>query len=461
MLTKELAIVSFENGQAHPDRLVRSKHQAYVGLASRMCDVYRDGIGKMRKSLHYEIHKILEDDPQCPVRRIGAFCKLLDEWSEYDAGKPKQTAALRKRVFRQAAQYHPLVSRIESILDHDEQTVKDKIAASEHLTWLELEEKLFADIIEHQKLTRFNAPKNPVELLARYNVAQTQVALMDATQVIIDAREDWKAILRFAKLANLMHRIEPRTQGYRIMLDGPASVLRSTHRYGVQMAKFLPGLLACKGWKLTAQLNPKRLASSPSHQWAKKRAWKLTLDDAAGLQSDAIAPNLTDSQLETDLMEEWQVMLAIESGSPVATTPSAPLSLETSHSGSGESDRAVPLMQADENNRIENPTRQWQLEREGDILVRGQRVFFPDFTVISPSGFRVFLEIVGFWTPEYIRHKKEVLEVFALTPLLLAIPQSLKKQWQSHRFSPNHKVIYYQQSISPGEIIQAIEENNP
>jgi predicted nuclease of restriction endonuclease-like RecB superfamily len=187
----------------------------------------------------------------------------------------------------------------------------------------------------------------------------------------------------------------------------------------------------------------------------------LTLDDAAGLQSDAIAPNLTDSQLETDLMEEWQVMLAIESGSPVATAPSAPLSLETSHSVSGESDRAVPLMQADENNRIENPTRQWQLEREGDILVRGQRVFFPDFTVISPSGFRVFLEIVGFWTPEYIRHKKEVLEVFALTPLLLAIPQSLKKQWQSHRFSPNHKVIYYQQSISPGEIIQAIEENNP
>ena len=104
---------------------------------------------------------------------------------------------------------------------------------------------------------------------------------------------------------------------------------------------------------------------------------------------------------------------------------------------------------------------QWQLIREGDILVRGQRVFFPDFTVISPSGFRVFLEIVGFWTPEYIRHKKEVLEVFAPTPLLLAIPQSLKKQWQSHRFSPNHKVIYYQQSISPGEIIQAIEENTP
>lgn len=456
MLTKELAIVSFENGQAHPDRLVRSKHHAYVELASRMCSVYRDGLGKMRKSLHYEIQKILEDDPECPVRRIGAFCKLLDEWSEYDAGKPKQTAALRKRVFRQAAQFHPLVRSIESILDHDEQAIKDKIAASEQTTWLELEEKLFADIIEHQKLIQFNAPKDPIELLARYNVAQTQVALMDATQVIIDAREDWKAILRFAKLANLMHRIEPRTQGYRIMLDGPASVLRSTHRYGVQMAKFLPGLLACKGWKLTAQLNPKKLASSPSHQWAKKRAWKLTLDDAAGLQSDATAPNLTDSQLESDLMEEWQVMLAIESGSPVSSAPNPPDSLEAPS-------LETPSLEASglEASGLAASMQQWQLIREGDILVRGQRVFFPDFTVISPSGFRVFLEIVGFWTPEYIRHKKEVLEVFAPTPLLLAIPQSLKKQWQSHRFSPNHKVIYYQQSISPGEIIQAIEENTP
>jgi predicted nuclease of restriction endonuclease-like RecB superfamily len=160
-------------------------------------------------------------------------------------------------------------------------------------------------------------------------------------------------------------------------------------------------------------------------------------------------------------MEEWQVMLALESGAQVASPTNAPIAPKTSILPTREPDRDVTLLQSVENNRIENPTRQWQLMREGDILVRGQRVFFPDFTVISPSGFRVFLEIVGFWTPEYIRHKKEVLEVFALTPLLLAIPQSLKKQWQSHRFSANHKVIYYQQSISPGEIIQAIEENNP
>jgi len=134
MLTKELAIVSFENGQIHPDRLVRNKHKIYVELASKMCDVYRQGIGKMRKNLHYDIHRILEEDPQCPARRIGAFCKLLDEWSDFDMGKPKQTAELRQRVFRLAASSHPLVQNVESMLDHSEQSVKDQIASIENCT---------------------------------------------------------------------------------------------------------------------------------------------------------------------------------------------------------------------------------------------------------------------------------------------------------------------------------------
>jgi predicted nuclease of restriction endonuclease-like RecB superfamily len=419
MLTKELAIVSFENGQILPDRLVRNKHKIYVELASKMCDVYRQGIGKMRKSLHYDIHRILEEDPECPVRRIGAFCKLLDEWSEFDTGKPKQTAQLRQRVFRQAAAFHPLVQHVESILDHSEQSVKDQIALNENCTWLDLQEKLFSDIIEHQRLVRFQMPEETTDLLARYNVAQTQAVLMDATEVIVEARSDWKAILRYAKLAQLLHRIEPLEQGYRITLDGPASILRHTHRYGVQMAKFFPGLLACKSWKLTARISPKHVALANQAPWAKKRTWRLTLDDSCGLQSRAAPTEHTDSQLEADLIEEWQVMLLIESAPEQS---------------------------------------QWRLIREGDLLVRGQRVFFPDFTIITPKQERILFEIVGFWTPEYLQHKQEVLHTFSHSPLLLAIPQSQKKQWESHSFSPSHKVLYFSQHLSPGEIIAAIEE---
>jgi len=422
MLTKELGIAKLVDGQILPDRLSRTKHAQYVALAKQMCDVYRDGIGSMRKELHLEIHKILEADSHCPIRRAGAFCKLLDDLCEFDAGKPQKTAQLRQRVFRQAATLHPLVANVESILDHSEQAAKDKIAASENMTWPELQRSLFADIIDHHRLVKFEYPQDTKELLARYNVAQTQVAMLDARQLIIDATGDWKGILRYAKLAHLMHRIEPIVGGYRITLDGPASVLRGTNRYGIQMAKFLPGLLACSGWSLKATVIPKGLAKFADSNWGRSQRWLLTLDDRSGLQSSALAPAKIDSGVEEQLVESWNLMQLLVEGNPELAG--------------------------------------WQLLREGELLVRGQRVFFPDFTVVTPAGVRILVEIVGFWTPEYRRHKSQVLEAFADTPLLLAIPQSLKAQWEKHTFSPSHRVLYYSQEVFPGEIIRAIEENS-
>jgi len=422
MLTKELGIARLVDGQILPDRLSRTKHSQYVAMAKQMCDAYRDGVGSMRKQLHGQIHKILEADPNCPIRRSGAFCKLLDDLSEFDAGKPKKTAQLRQRVFRQAAMLHPLVANVESILDHSEQAAKEKIAASENMTWPELERALFSDIIDHHRLVKFDYPQDTNELLARYNVAQTQVAMLDARQLIIDATGDWKGILRYAKLAHLMHRIEPIEGGYRITLDGPASVLRGTHRYGIQMAKFLPGLLACSDWTLRATVIPKGLAKHADSNWGRSQRWLLILDDRSGLQSTAVTPSKIDSGVEEQLVESWKLMQLLADGNPELAG--------------------------------------WQLIREGELLVRGQRVFFPDFTIITPSQNRVLVEIVGFWTPEYRRHKSQVLEAFADAPLLLAIPQSLKSHWMKHTFSPNHRVIYYSQEVFPGEIIRAIEENS-
>ena len=422
MLTKELAIASYVDGQVLPDRLSRNKHAHYIDYAKEMCQVYRSGIGTMRKTLHQEIQKILEADPECPIRRVGAFCKLLDDRSAFDAGKPKKTAQLRQRVFRQAAALHPLVANVESVLDHLYLDVQDKIAQSENTTWPDLKQQLFSDIIEHHRLTKFNEPENDTDLLARYNVAQTQAALFDARQIVVEATGDWKAILRYAKLAQLMHRIEPIPSGYRITLDGPASILRGTHRYGFQMAKFLPGLLACSGWKMSATLVPKGFAKFADAPWVNKKRWTLKLDDQCGLQTNTSPPQAYDSQVEEQLLENWQIMHLLLDG--------------------------------------HQETAPWQLIREGDVLVRGQRVFSPDFTVLRPSGNRVLREIVGFGTPEYQRHKTEGLRAFDDTPILLAIPKSLKASWSKHDFSPSHKVIYYGQEILPGEIIHAIEENS-
>jgi predicted nuclease of restriction endonuclease-like RecB superfamily len=63
------------------------------------------------------------------------------------------------------------------------------------------------------------------------------------------------------------------------------------------------------------------------------------------------------------------------------------------------------------------------MDREGDVLHRGQKTFVPDFSFRHESGAWALLEIVGFWTPEYLRAKRETLRLFADVPILLAVAE--------------------------------------
>jgi len=78
-----------------------------------------------------------------------------------------------------------------------------------------------------QLLVEFEGYANPGALLSRYNVAQLQACLYRAESMTVTAGDDFKTILRYAKLARLLHeivRLGP--SKYRITFSGPASVLR-------------------------------------------------------------------------------------------------------------------------------------------------------------------------------------------------------------------------------------------
>ena len=109
MLTRELAIASFENGEIVPDRLIRKSDAEYLRYSERMLDIYHGGIGLTRRSLHRAVHEVFREQIHCPGRRIQAFCKLLDDASEFTKGNRRVIVQLRQSVFRAAAKVHPLV----------------------------------------------------------------------------------------------------------------------------------------------------------------------------------------------------------------------------------------------------------------------------------------------------------------------------------------------------------------
>ena len=127
MLTSEQSVVEFKAGRAIPDRLKQSTHRHYTEYAERMLPVYRDGIGKQRRWLHRQIETIFVDEPDCPVRRIQAFCKLLDDQSTFLTDPEGKASKLRLQVFAEAGCFHPLVRQADRLFEHDEKKIKQKL----------------------------------------------------------------------------------------------------------------------------------------------------------------------------------------------------------------------------------------------------------------------------------------------------------------------------------------------
>ena len=150
---------------------------------------------------------ILARADDCPARRIDAFCKLLDDASVYERDPRGRAAALRREVFHAAAANHPLVRKADRLFECEEHAVKAAIAEKLDRPWPEIDRELFADVIDFHRLREFSGYVDGPALLARYNVAQVQAALFGATSMTVWAGDDFKTIVRYAKLARLMHTI--------------------------------------------------------------------------------------------------------------------------------------------------------------------------------------------------------------------------------------------------------------
>jgi predicted nuclease of restriction endonuclease-like RecB superfamily len=70
--------------------------------------------------------------------------------------------------------------------------------------------------------------------------------------VDLDRGADARLVFHYVKKMGLIYRLEPTPQGYRLHLDGPLSIFGGTRKYGLRLAKFLPGLLLTAPWRLSA-----------------------------------------------------------------------------------------------------------------------------------------------------------------------------------------------------------------
>jgi len=337
---------------------------------ARVIGVYRRMLGRSRGRVRDAARAVLRS---LRPDRVEALVELLDGVATYEWPRGSRAGERRLAIFEGAADGRPVLdgARATEIL-RQAFGLPAPGAPAVAAAPFDAVGLLYADYPEFHRLAAFPADYDPEALRADYDLAQAQAVLYDAVRVTVDATGDLKHIVQYARLARLLHRIHRlRTGGYRFTFDGPNSVLRHTRVYGVDFARFLAALVQARGWRLEAEV-------------LLRRGWHtvtFSLADTDGLRSRVPAPELFDSKIEETLARKF------------------------------------------------GPARAgWRLEREAIILQAGEALVVPDFLFTHEDGTQVALEIVGYWTPEYVAEKLSKLERVGGARLIVAVRKALALQ---------------------------------
>jgi hypothetical protein len=255
-----------------------------------------------------------------------------------------------------------------------------------------LEKALWADQEENLMIKEFQTI-TPENLLRQYNLSLTQTLLFKATGMEIQIEDNYQHVFRKIKQLGLMYFI----QDGKIYLDGAVSLFKMTERYGTALAKLLSTIMRCSRWRLKASILKKTMQG--------KRIYDFTLDNTKPIFS--IEP---DSDLETfdSAIEKEFSLLNFNS---------------------------------------------WSVRREPAVLKAGQYAFIPDFSLERNSK-RIYVEIIGFWTPEYLKNKIQKINLLREKEnLILLVDKNLACSGSEFR---TDNLIFYDGKIPYLEILRIL-----
>jgi predicted nuclease of restriction endonuclease-like RecB superfamily len=235
---------------------------------------------------------------------------------------------------------------------------------------------------------------DPEALVGWYNLSLMQTLLFNCTKLdfYISGGLNWKRVLRSVKRLGLMYHLQQpqHQQENRIIcsLEGPLSLFKLTDRYGTLLAKLLPSIIFSsdrKGggrgggeWHLDAWIVRKTMDGRKIYEF------KISKNEIPELMTDPYSSFPSSSITEKELAE----------------------SSSSLYNDYNNFDSAVEEKFA---KRFEQAETGWRLTREPDPLVLSNGgAFIPDF-MFEKYDKKIYLEIVGFWTKEYLERKLQKL----------------------------------------------------
>lgn len=279
----------------------------------------------------------------------------------------------------------------------DRDAVVARCASELGVTPAALLASLFADL-PSQRIAGAAPTLDPGELALRANLALAQGFLARAYTVRISLEGNARAVARHAALRGLLCSVTRSAQadGVSIELSGPFALFRRTLLYGRALGAVVPVLAWTRRFQLEATCD------------LRGRQVVVTLGSGDPI-SPATEPRRFDSKVEERFARDFA--------------------------------RLAP---------------DWCVVREPEPVEAGGHLFFPDFCVHArhAPGARWFVEIVGFWTPEYLARKLDRLRRAGLDHLVLCVDQ--ERNVGAAELPAGAAVVRYRKRIDAGEVLELV-----
>jgi predicted nuclease of restriction endonuclease-like RecB superfamily len=355
-----------------------------VKIAEQMINAFESHTGRTKRELK-EATTGLEEQGY-DFRYVRGLYTLLERRCQFKTSATITPTKARWHVFHATAKTG-LPSTVE-----ERQRILDEEATQLEISAKELEDNLYADLDEELIVTQFQ-PIEAETLVRRYNLSLTQTLLFRSSEMEFTASANWQRIFRGIKWLGLIYTIRRQRENYWVRVDGPLSLFKLSHRYGTSLAKLIPHITVAQKWSIHAKVlrrhGDRQLLNLKLNSRRHGSYLKSTETPVEGEY---------DSAVEQDFARRFNLL----------------------HSG-------------------------WRLTREPEFLPVGRYVMIPDF-LFEKAEMKVYMEVAGFWTPEYLRHKLRQLQEVKGVDMIVAANRSHAGE-KLDRLGRRLNVIYYKREI--------------
>ncbi|MCO5168488.1 MAG: DUF790 family protein [Planctomycetes bacterium] len=261
------------------------------------------------------------------------------------------------------------------------------------VTVAQVEASLLADLADEVPLAAPPPDLDPGALALRVNLALAQGLLGRAARVEVRALGGARAVVRQAKLLGLICTVRREDDAVVLEASGPLALFRRTRVYGRALGALLGPLGWCDRFELAA---PCALPEG-------ERVLRLGPRDPL---FRGAAPRRFDSQVEAALARDLA--------------------------------RLAP---------------DWDVVREPEPVAAGDGLIFPDLALVHRLDPRrqALIEVVGFWTPDYLARKLDQLRRAGLPGLILCVDAS--RACGPDDLPPGARVVRYRRRVPAAEVL--------